>query len=146
MKSVLKSMITPVMMQSIWADLLLALPRIVGCYFLAKNFGGSKFPTPDWFIEDVSKFGGLFAMFPAVFAWAAVLAETIGGAMLVVGLGTRFAGFTVVCTMLVAIVFQKWGKEVWELLPAMGFLWIGIYAMVLGSGRFGLDYLISKKL
>lgn len=94
----------------------------------------------------MSKFGGIFALFPTIFAWAAVLAETVGGAMLVVGLGTRFAGFMVTSTMLVAIFCQKWGVEVWEMLPAMSFLWIAIYAMVLGSGRFGLDYLISKRM
>ena len=146
MKNYIQKLITPVLMSTIWADLMLALPRIIGCFFLAKNFGGSKFPTPDWFVQDVSKFGGLFALFPTFFAWAAVLAETFGGVMLVVGLGTRFAGFMVTSTMLVAIFFQKWGGEVWEMLPAMGFLWIAIYAMVLGSGRFGLDYMISKRL
>jgi putative oxidoreductase len=46
--------------------------------------------------------------------------------------------------MLVAIFFQKWGGEVWEMLPAMGFLWISLYAVVMGSGRFGLDHLIAK--
>jgi putative oxidoreductase len=66
--------------------------------------------------------------------------------MLVLGLGTRIAGFVVACTMLVAIFFQKWGSEVWEMLPAMGFLWISIYAIIMGSGRFGFDHLISKKL
>ena len=94
----------------------------------------------------MAKFGGIFALFPAFFAWAAVLAETFGGAMLVVGLGTRFAGFMVATTMIVAIFCQKWGGPVWEMLPAMGFLWIAVYAMVLGSGRFGLDYLISKRM
>lgn len=146
MKKLLQTIITPTYTNHWSTDLLLAIPRIVGCYFLAKNFGGSKFPCPDWFIQDVAKFGGIFATFPAFFAWAAVLAETFGGAMLVLGLGTRLAGFTVMCTMLVAIFFQKWGKEIWEMLPAFGFLWISIYAIVMGSGRFGLDHFISKKL
>ena len=92
------------------------------------------------------KFGGIFAVFPTFFAWAAVLAETFGGALLVMGLFTRFAGFTVMITMLVAIFFQKWGGEVWEMLPAMGFLWISIYAVVMGSGTFGIDHFISEKL
>jgi putative oxidoreductase len=145
MKTLFSKIITPVYTSTWYSDLLLAFPRIVGCFFLAINFGGSKFPCPDWFIQDVSKFGGIFSMFPAFFAWAAVLAETIGGVLLVLGLFTRFAGFTVMCTMLVAIFFQKWGKELWEMLPAMSFLWISIYAVVMGSGRFGIDHLITKK-
>lgn len=78
------------------------------------------------------------------FAWAAVLAETFGGAMLVMVLLTRFAGSMVMITMLVTIFFQKWGGEVWEMLPVMGFLWISICAVVMGSGRIGIDHLIIK--
>lgn len=142
MKTLFSKIITPVYTSTWYSDLLLAIPRIVGCYFLAVNFGGSKFPCPEWFIKDVAGYG---FPFPAFFAWAAVLAETFGGALLVMGLLTRFAGFMVMCTMLVAIFFQKWGGEVWEMLPALGFLWISLYAIVMGSGRFGLDHLISKK-
>lgn len=142
MKSLFTIIIKPVYTSHWYTDLLLALPRIIGCYFLAVNFGGSKFPCPDWFVADVTKYG---FPFPAFFTWAAVLAETFGGALLVLGLFTRFAGFMVMCTMLVAIFFQKWGGEVWEMLPAMGFLWISIYAVVMGSGRFGIDHLITQK-
>ena len=144
MKNIISKLITPTYTANWYSDLIIALPRIIGCYFLAVNFGGSKFPTPDWFIQDVAKFGGIFALAPTFFAWAAVLAETFGGVLLVIGLFTRFAGFTVVCTMLVAIFCQKWGREVWEMLPAMGFLWIGLFAMVMGSGRFGIDHLLVK--
>ncbi|WP_428657901.1 DoxX family protein [Runella sp.] len=146
MKTLFSKIITPVYTSAWYSDLLLAAPRIIGGYFLAVNFGGSKFPAPDWFVEDVSKFGGLFALFPGFFAWAAVLAETVGGIMLVLGLGTRIAGFMVACTMLVAVFFQKWGDGVWGMLPAMGFLWISLYAIVMGSGRFGLDRLIAEKI
>jgi len=146
MKNLFSKIITPSYSANWYSDLLLALPRIIGCYFLVVNFGGSKFPCPDWFIQDTVKFGGIFAIFPTFFAWAAVLAETFGGALLVLGLFTRFAGLMVMITMLVAIFFQKWGGEVWEMLPAMGFLWISIYAVVMGSGRFGIDHFISEKL
>jgi putative oxidoreductase len=72
--------------------------------------------------------------------------EAIGGLLLALGLQTRFAAFLIMCTMLVAIFFQKWGDGTWGMLPAMGFLWLGTYNLVLGSGKFGLDYLISKKV
>ncbi len=143
MRTTLKKLFVPVYTKQWYTDLMLALPRMVACIFLAIDFGGSKFPVPAWFIEDVGKLG--FPV-PVVWAWAAVIAEVFGGLMLVLGLGTRVAGFLVTCTMLVAIFLQKWGNEIWEMLPAMGYLWIGIYAMVLGSGRFGLDHLIAKKL
>jgi putative oxidoreductase len=142
MEKLFFQLITPTKTAHWSTDVLLAIPRIVGGYFLAHNFGGIKFPTPDWFIQDVAKLG---FPFPAFFAWAAVLSEVFGGAMLVMGLGTRLAGFMIACTMLVAIFFQKWGGEVWEMLPAMGFLWIAIYAIVMGSGRFGFDNFIGQK-
>ncbi len=138
----IKKLIAPILMPHSWQDLLLAIPRIVGCYFLATHFGWSKFPTPDWFIEDTAKLG---FPFPAFFAWAAVLTEVFGAALMVLGLMTRFASFLLFCTMMVAIFFQKADTELWEKLPAMGFLWISVFYMVIGSGRFGLDYLISKR-
>jgi putative oxidoreductase len=33
----------------------------------------------------------------------------------------------------------------WMMLPAMGFLWVAMTHLVLGSGRFGIDYLLTKK-
>jgi uncharacterized membrane protein YphA (DoxX/SURF4 family) len=125
------------------ADLITALPRIVCGYLLCTSFGWSKCPAPEWFVSDVAALG-----FPApvFFAWAAVLSEVVGGAMLVLGLGTRLAAASLVCTMLSAIFLQKWGGEVWEMLPAMGFLWVALYALVHGSGRFGFDYFITTRL
>jgi putative oxidoreductase len=70
--------------------------------------------------------------------------EAVGGVFLVLGLQTRVASFLVMCTMLVAIFFQKWGGGTWGMLPAMGFLWLSMFTLVLGSGRFGLDYLVVK--
>lgn len=72
--------------------------------------------------------------------------EDIGGLFLVLGLKTRVAAFLIAFSMLVAIFFQKFGEGTWNMLPAMGFLWISIYSLVLGSGKIGLDYLLSIKL
>lgn len=127
---------------------------------LAKDFGASKFGMPwtepgqnlklfevaAWFPEDVATYGGIFAMAPIFFAWMGAFSEAVGGLFLAVGLQTRIASFLIMCTMLVAIFMQKWNQGVWGMLPAMGFLWVSIYHFYLGSGRFGLDYLITKSL
>jgi putative oxidoreductase len=47
--------------------------------------------------------------------------------------------------MLVAIFMQQLSQGTWNILPAAGFLWVSIAGIVLGSGRFGIDYLIAKK-
>jgi uncharacterized membrane protein YphA (DoxX/SURF4 family)/C-terminal processing protease CtpA/Prc len=141
-------------------DIALAFPRIFCGLILAFGFGASKFGMPwtpeasnlslfqvsDWFVKDVSKFGGIFSVFPLLFAWLAAASETIGALCLVVGFKTRLSSFFILITMLVAIFFQQWDNGLWAMLPALGFLWVALYSLVMGSGRIGLDYLITKKL
>ena len=103
-------------------DIAIALPRVFCGLILAFGFGSSKFGMPwspeasnlalfqvsDWFVEDVSTFGGVFATFPLVFAWLAGASETIGALCLTLGLKTRLSSFFIIITMLVAVFFQKW--------------------------------------
>lgn len=150
----------PVLQKSAMADFLLFIPRFICGMLLAIDFGASKFGVPwsppeknlglfevvYWFPEDVAQYGGIFAMFPVFFAWMGAFSETIGGLMLAIGFKTRIAAFLIVCTMLVAIFAQQWEQGTWGVLPAMGFLWVGLYNLINGSGRFGLDHLIIKKI
>jgi putative oxidoreductase len=156
----LKKIITPVDITGWISNILIAIPRIVGGLLLSIDFGSSKFGMPwtdseknlslfqvaPWFPEDVAKFGIPFSIAPVFFAWMAAASEAIGGLFLVFGFKTRVAAFLIGCTMLVAIFFQKFGEGTWNMLPAMGFLWISLYSIVLGSGKIGVDYLLSKKL
>jgi putative oxidoreductase len=142
-----------------WAqDLFLALPRIIGGYLLAFDFGASKFGMPwspvdtnlglfevaFWFPNDVAEYGGIFAIAPVFFAWMGAFAEAVGGLFLLFGLQTRIASFLIVFTMLVAIFMQQINNGLWNCLAAMGFLWVGMFYLILGSGRFGIDYLVTK--
>ena len=159
LKSIVYKILKPTHIEGVLPNIILAFPRILCGIFLAVYFGGSKFGMPwtdaeqglalfqvaDWFPQDVAEFGGLFAIFPLFFAWMGAASEAIGGVFLALGLKTRVASFFIVCTMLVAIFFQKWGDGLWGMLPALGFLWVALYNLVLGSGKFGLDYLITRK-
>ncbi len=159
MKKILKIITTPQIMNHWVADLVFASARFICGMLLALSFGADKFGMPwtaddrnldlfevvAWFPEDVAAYGGIFALMPVFFAWMGAFSEAVGGLFLAFGLQTRIASFLIMCTMLVAIFLQKWDAGVWGMLPAMGFLWIAIYHLYLGSGRFGLDYLISKK-
>jgi putative oxidoreductase len=138
----LRRVLTPLPLPSWWMDAVVTLPRFCVGYWLATRFGWSKFPPPEWFVSDVGKLG--FPV-PVVFAWAAVMAEVVGGAALAAGLATRIAGATIAVTMLVAALVQKADASLWEKLPSLGFLWVALYAIVLGSGRFGLDYLLFTR-
>ena len=160
MKTIIKNVIKPVTQKHWLADLAFAIPRFICGMLLAIDFGASKFGMPwtdkgqnldlfevaAWFPEDVASYGGIFAVAPIFFAWMGAFSEAVGGLFLAFGLKTRLASFLIMCTMLVAIFLQKWGQGTWSMLPAMGFLWIAMYNLYFGSGRFGLDYLLTKTL
>lgn len=156
----IKRIFTPIQMPFWWQDLLFAIPRIVCGYLLTSDFGAAKFGLPwspadnnlkffevaFWFPNDVAEYGGVFAMFPAFFAWMGAFSEAVGGIFLLLGLFTRPFAVLIFMTMFVAVFFQQMNQGVWNMLPAMGIMWVSLFYIILGSGRFGLDYIIAKKL
>jgi len=159
-KTILKCILKPITQKHWTIDALFAIPRILCGLWLTTMFGADKFGMPwtaesqnlnlfevaAWFPQDVAEYGGVFTMAPILFAWMGAFSEAVGGLFLLLGLKTRVASFLIMCTMLVAIFMQKWNQGLWNMLPAIGFLWVALYNLILGSGRFGLDYIISKKL
>jgi len=151
---------TPIVQKHWFTDAVLAVPRILCGFMLTTFFGADKFGMPwtaasqnlnlfevaAWFPEDIANYGGLFALAPVFFAWMGAFSEAVGGLFLLLGLKTRLASFLILCTMLVAIIMQQADKGLWATLPALGFLWVSMYCLALGSGKFGLDYIITKKL
>jgi putative oxidoreductase len=160
MKKMFKRITTPVISAHWFADITFAIIRFMCGIGLSIGFGADKFGVPwtpesqnlnffevsAWFPEDVAQYGGIFAIAPVFFAWMGAFSEAVGGIFLALGLQTRIASFLILCTMLVAILCQKINGPLWNMLPAMSFLWVSIYNLFLGSGRFGLDYLIAKNL
>lgn len=156
----IKRIFTPIQMPFWWQDLLFAFPRIVCGYLLTSDFGAAKFGLPwspadnnlkffevaFWFPNDVAEYGGIFAMFPAFFAWMGAFSEAVGGIFLLLGLLTRPFAVLIFITMFVAAFFQQMNQGVWNMLPAMGMMWVSLFYSILGSGRFGLDYIIAKKM
>ncbi len=155
----LKRLTVPILMPHWIQDLLLALPRIICGLLMSIDFGASKFGVPwsdaerklgffevaFWFPTDVAAYGGIFAIFPVFFAWMGAFSEAVGGLFLALGVQTRVFSFLMIATMLVAIVMQQLPKGTWNALPAAGFMWVSVFTLILGSGRFGIDYLIAKK-
>ncbi|RNC87193.1 MAG: DoxX family protein [Winogradskyella sp.] len=160
LKQLLKFIIKPATQKNWFADFTFFVIRFLCGIALSLSFGADKFGVPwtadsqhldlfevaAWFPEDVKAYGGIFAMFPIFFAWMGAFSEAVGGMLLALGIGTRIWSFLIMCTMLVAIFLQKWNQGLWGMLPALSFLWVAMYNLTLGSGRFGLDFLISKKL
>ena len=155
----LQRIINPIKMPFWWQDLLLAIPRIVCGFLLTSSFGADKFGLPwspidknlglfevaFWFPQDVAQYGGVFALAPGFFAWMGAFSEAVGGLFFLLGFQTRIASFLIMSTMVLAIFMQQIQNGLWNCLPAMGFLWVALFNLITGSGRFGVDYLISKK-
>lgn len=100
---------------------------------------------------------------PAVFAWAAALAEFVGGLCIALGIGTRIAASFAGFTMFVAAFFrhrlaqqiliwagayslpedvvESWGNPE----RAALFLLIFISLILMGGGRFSLDRLVTRR-
>ncbi|MGL4630705.1 MAG: DoxX family protein [Leadbetterella sp.] len=155
----IKSTTQPVLQPHWLQDFILAIPRIVYGYFLTANFGSSKFGLPwsdpdknlglfevaFWFPNDVAEYGGIFAMMPVFLAWMAGFSEAVGGVAWILGFQTRIFSFLMFCAMFVVVFVQQIQYGLWNMLPGMGILFVSIIGIGLGSGRFGLDYVLSKK-
>jgi len=46
--------------------------------------------------------------------------------------------------MRVAIFMQQINNGLWNCLAAMIFLWVVMFYLIVGSGRFDIDYLLTK--
>lgn len=120
----------------------LTLLRIFAGVALAATHGLGKLPPSEQFVGGVTNIG-----FPApsVFAWAASLAEFLGGAFLALGLFTRISSFFIAFTMVTAVFgvhlndpFQK--KEL-----ALLYFFIALCYMLKGAGDWSLDAVLRRK-
>jgi len=124
-------------------DIGLLLMRLIFGLTMAFAHGAKKVPPADGFIAGVESMG--FPL-PAFFAWSAGLAEFAGGFLIAIGLTSRPAAFFLLQTMLVA-VFIRHGEDPFKK-QEMGLLYgtFSLGILLMGSGRFSLDYLIRNKL
>ena len=145
-------------------DLALLILRLAGAG-LAYAHGWGKVVSlslgqGDRFIAGVAELG-----FPApgLFAWAAALAEFLGGLCVVLGLGSRIAAGFVAFNMFVAAfgrhkahiqlfvslglveipadALKAWGNPELALL----YLAVSLAVLLVGPGRFALDSLVGRK-
>jgi putative oxidoreductase len=82
--------------------------------------------------------------YPHYFAWAAALSEFVGGAMLVLGLGTRVAAFMIAGTMVVAMYKSR--ANGWDgMEKAALYLAPAVFFLLNGPGKKSLDALLFKR-
>jgi len=124
-------------------DLALAGLRVFIGVSLMLVHGAGKIPVSEGFIEHTAALG--FPL-PIVFAWLAALSEYVGALLLALGLFTRPAAFMVASTMFVA-AFVNHGDDSFAVSEkAYLYFAVSMLFVVLGSGRFGVDSWVRRKL
>jgi putative oxidoreductase len=88
--------------------------------------------------------GGMGFPLPAAFAWAAVLAELLGGALVAVGLYTRFGAAFAAVTMFVAAFVKHASDDFKTRELSLLYLAIMLAIACLGAGKWSLDGLVRK--
>jgi putative oxidoreductase len=131
-----------------WAPLPLRLA--LGVAFVAhgaqKVFGSFGGPGLRQFMSFSAPF--TFMRPPAVWMGVAAFAELIGGALVLIGLLTRFGAFLITCVMLAAIFgvlrhkgyFAPEGMEL-----AISFLAIALALLITGGGQLSADGIIGRR-
>lgn len=124
------------------SDLGLLLFRLFVGLTMAIAHGYGKLPPSEQLIQGVAGMG--FPM-PVVFAWAAALAEFLGGIAIAIGLFTRFSALSLGFTMAMAafIVHAQDAFQVKEL--AFFYLASCVLLIFTGAGKYSVDKILCKK-
>ena len=76
----------------------------------------------------------------------AVFAEVVCSTFILIGLGTRLATVPLIATMLVAAFIAHWNDPFGKKELPLVYLFVYITLLVLGSGKYSLDFFISRRL
>ena len=121
---------------------------LVGGVFLSE--GIQKFLFPE--ALGVGRFKGIGIPAPQIMAPFVGVCETVGGALLILGLLTRFAAITLIIDMIVAIATTKvtyllddgFWKMAHESRTDYAMLLGSIFLLVTGAGRWSLDAALAR--
>ena len=128
--------------------------------FVVRVYWGIQFFQSGWGkLHDIQKVVGFFTELgiplPALNAWLVGLAECVGGALLILGLGSRLIALVLSVDMIVAYatadrealgtVFSSDPGKFFEATP-FSFLFASLTILIFGPGKFSLDYWIERKL
>lgn len=91
------------------------------------------------------QFGDPIGLGPEVSLGLAVFAEFFCSVLLILGLGTRLASIPLIVTMAVAAFIAHGADPFGRKELALFYLAVYIVILLLGSGKFSLDYFLMKK-
>lgn len=126
-----------------FTDFVLTIVRVFAGCSLAFAHGLAKWPASEGFINHVTELG--FPV-PVFWAWAAIFGEAVASLLMAAGLFTRFSAFFMASTMFVAAVINHGTDPYGVAEKAYLYLSISLLFVFIGTGRFGLDAVIRKKI
>jgi len=115
--------------------------RVVAGLFLATH-GWAKFHDPSMKSQHFDMVSKMNLPAPTVLAWAAIVAELVGGVLLALGFLTRFWALLILCVMGVAVFKVHWkdGYKGMEMAALYG--GIAVAFLLGGAGRLSVDGLL----
>ena len=119
----------------------LTLLRIFAGVALLMSHGMGKVPPSGEFINAAANLG--FPV-PTFFAWAAVLSESLGGALLALGFLTRPAAFFIAFTMGTALLGVHWADPFAKQELAFLYFFIAFAHLIMGAGDWSIDRYLRR--
>lgn len=146
----IKKLFSTVEFESWILNILMAVPRITIGYFLLFDFWRLKIGMPINELQSIDAhalaFFESFAVdYAKILPWLEKLGYWTQGGMLITGFNTRLLSLSLILTLLEHVFAQLYIMHLIPLFPVLLVLIIYSYSLVLGSGKLGIDFLISKK-
>jgi len=126
-----------------WSPELLSVLRIIVAFLFIQH------GTAKWFAFPAAVMPGGGVVPVGSLFWVASLIETVGGALLLLGLFTRPVAFILAGEMAVAYFMMHARGGFWPLLnmgePAVFFCFTFLYFSAAGAGPWSLDALLARR-
>ncbi len=128
-----------------FSELGLLLLRFVTGAFLIYQSHDNIFSAErmDEFVKFMTQFGFAYPEFLAPFA---VWWQFLAGIGFTLGLLTRWLGLATMIQFIVACWMVHWPQDFSGWWPALTLVFLGLYFAVRGSGRYGLDAILERRL
>ena len=141
-----------------WAsNLVTALPQIISGFLMLLFWTPYHFGLP-WSVNGLQLFevapdylamiealGGIFSRYPRPMAYLIIGIELVVALLFIFRLGIRLASF-IFFIKLVTILALREFDGTWHYTPYFSMISVSLLGLWFGSGKYGFDYLVSKKL
>lgn len=159
MSQFFKRITVPYPLSHWYTNLLAAIPQFIGGFYLTfylspQNMGVpwqtgfndlSAFKVSPGFVNTVGDFGFIFSEYPVFFAHTACYVMFFGGIFWIIGYCIRLSSVLIFLVMLSTLLFREFDYS-WSYIPTFSFLSLSILGLWFGSGRYGLDYIVAKRM